>query len=240
MSKTETRRARRARARKIRRAVVVLALLGGIAGGGVALTRSSLFQVDGIAVAGESMLSTDQILSASGLRIGMNVLSVKAGEVERRLETLPLVADATVERVYPSKVKISIRERVPAAAARVAGGWWLIEASGIMIASVSAPPAGLPQVTVSAKPDSDALRAALRLWGGLPDWARQKTTELAAEEPQEIVARIGGTKIVFGSADEVLPKMQAVVAIFERAKTDGRRVTRIDVRAPTRPAATFA
>lgn len=240
MSKPATRRARRARIRRIRKVVVALAVLGGLAGGGVALTRSSLFAVDGIQVAGVTTLSRDQILSSSGLRVGMNVLSVKTQTVEERLERLPLVADATVERIYPSKVKIVIRERVPAAAARLSGAWWLIEASGTMIAAVSAPPAGLPQVTVSAKPDSDALRAALRLWGGLPDWARQKTTELAAADPQEIVARIGGTKIVFGSADLVLPKMQAVVAIFERAKNDGRRVTRIDVRAPTRPAATFA
>lgn len=240
MSKPSTRRARRARIRRIRKVVVALVLLGGLAGGGVALTRSSLFAVDGIQVAGVSTLSRDQILTASGLRIGMNVLSVKTQIIEQRLERLSLVAGATVERIYPSKVKIVIRERVPAAAARLSGAWWLIEASGTMIAAVSTPPAGLPQVTVSAPANSDALRAALRLWGGLPDWARQKTTELAAQEPQEIVARIGGTKIVFGSADSILPKMQAVVAIFERAKTDGRRVTRIDVRAPSRPAATFA
>lgn len=234
------RRARRARLRRIRRIAVSLTLIGGLAGGGVALMRSSLFALDGIEVAGASMLSRAQVLEASGLRIGMNVLSVDAGGIESRVEKLPLVADARVERLYPSKVRIRVRERTPAAAARVGGAMWLIEASGRMITPVSVAPAGIPQVTVRAAAGSAALEAALRLWSSLPDWARDKTTDLEASEPEAIVARIGGTRIVFGTADAVLPKMQAVVAIFERAKADGRVVKQIDVRAPSRPAATFA
>lgn len=202
--------------------------------------RSSLFALDGIEIAGASMLSRAEILEASGLRIGQNVLSVDAGGVEARVEKLPIVADATVERLYPSKVRINVRERTPAAAARVGGATWLIEASGRLIAPIAVPPKGMPQVTVRAEPGSEAMAAALKLWSTLPEWARDKTTDLEAPDPEAISARIGGTRVVFGSADEVLPKMQAVVAIFERAKTDGKRVKQIDVRAPHRPAAVFA
>ncbi|HEX9696031.1 MAG TPA: FtsQ-type POTRA domain-containing protein [Actinomycetota bacterium] len=235
-----TRRARRARIRRIRRIVVTVTVTGGIAVGGMALMRSSLFALDGIEVAGATMLSRAQILDASGLRIGMNVLSVDAGRVEALLEDLAMVAEASVERVYPSKVRITVRERTPAAVARLAGGTWLMEASGRLIAPVSVPPEGIPQVTVRAEAGSVALAEALRLWSMLPEWARDKTTDLEAAEPEEIVARIGGTRIVFGTAESVLSKMQAVVAIFERAKTDGTRVKQIDVRAPARPAAVFA
>ncbi|HVL90305.1 MAG TPA: FtsQ-type POTRA domain-containing protein [Actinomycetota bacterium] len=220
--------------------VLTVTVLGGLVGGGVALTRSSLFALDGIEIAGVKMLSRAEVLEASGLRIGQNVLSVDAGRVESRVEDLPIVANASVERLYPSKVRIRVRERTPAAAAVVGGATWLIEASGRLIAPVAVPPAGMPRVTVRAEPGSPALEAALRLWSSLPDWARDKTTDLEAPEPEAIAARIGGTRIIFGDAESVLPKMQAVVAIFERAKTDGKRVKQIDVRAPHRPAAVFA
>lgn len=235
-----SRRARRGRARRIRRIVTWVAVGGSLAGGGVALVRSSLFAVDGIEVAGVATLSRAEVLDASGLRLGMNVLSVDAGAVERRLEALPIVADARVERVYPSKVRIRIRERTAAAVARVGAAAWLVDASGVLVARVLLPPADLPQFKVVGTEASPGLRDALRLWASLPGWARAKTTELEAKEPTLLAARIGGTRIIFGSIDEVLPKMQAVVAVFERAKAAGRRVRQIDVRSPRRPAAVFA
>lgn len=235
-----SRRARRNRNRKLRRVLVAVLILSSMAVGGVALVRSPLFEVDGIRIVGTQLLTRETVIAQSGLRVGMNVLSVDTESVRRRLETLPLVRKATVERLYPSKVRIRLIERVAAATARTPGGLWLIERSGLLIAPVSATPLGLSEVRVTATVGSPAMAEAMRLWSAMPDWARAKTTDIGASDPLLVTATIGGTRIIFGSADEVVPKMQAIVAIFERAKTDGRRVARIDVRAPRRPAAVFA
>lgn len=242
---TMPRRARRARRGsdgrrgRFRRYGISLLVVLTLAAGGVALVRSPLFEVDGIEVSGMRMLSRNEVLAASGLRIGMNVLSVDTSGVRQRLERIPLVASAKVERIYPSQVKIQVTERKPSAVAIVGGTAWLIEARGALMTKVAAPPAGLPVVKVTAPPESYALSEALRLWVALPAWAKSKTSALTAPEPTLISALIGGTQVIFGSADDVLPKMQAVIAIFARAKTDRRRVSRIDVRAPHRPAAVF-
>lgn len=235
-----SRRVRRSRMRRTRRLVVSLAVLGTLAAGGVMLVRSPLFAVDGIEVIGERLLSEDEVLAASGLRLGMNVLSVDGASVQRRLTDLALIKSARVERLYPSRVRIRVTERQASVAARTPDGLWLVEASGGLIAPVAAAPDGVPEVRIGAKSGSPAMREAMRLWVALPEWAREKTSDIEASEPSLITARIGGTRIVFGSADDVIPKMQAVIAIFERAKADGRRVARIDVRSPRRPAAVFA
>ncbi|MGH2830584.1 MAG: cell division protein FtsQ/DivIB [Actinomycetota bacterium] len=232
------RRAVRVRRRRLRRVVVALLTVGALAVGGTALVRSPLFALDGIEVSGTQTLTRDEVIAHSGLRLGMNVLSVDAGGVELRLEALALVADARVERVYPSKVRIRLEERVPAAAAKLAGGIWLVESTGRLITGVTAVPAGLPVIQVDGTAGTQGLQDGLALWAALPAWARAKTTHLEAKDPTMLAARIGGTRIIFGAYGDLIAKMQAVVAIFDQAtKAGGRRVVQIDVRAPRRPAA---
>lgn len=232
-----SRRARRGRKRRLRRIAITLMVASGLTAGGIALVRSPLFELDGIEVSGARTLTHDEVLHASGLRLGMNVLSVDAGGIKSRLEQLPVVAEATVERVYPSKVRIRLRERLAAAAARLPNGVWLVEATGRLITAVAGTPAGLREIRVDGVQGSDGLRDGLSLWASLPAWARDKTTALEAREPAKLAATIGGTRVIFGSGDELIAKMQAVVAIFDRAREGGRRVVQIDVRTPRRPAA---
>lgn len=232
------RRAVRSRRRRLRRVVVALLTMGALAAGGAALVRSPLFALDDIEVSGAQTLTRDEVVAHSGLRLGMNVLSVDANGVESRLESLALIADARVERLYPSKVRIRLQERVPAAAAKLAGGIWLVEATGRLITGVTAVPAGLPQIQVDGTAGTQGLQDGLALWAALPPWARAKTTHLEAQDPSMLAARIGGTRIIFGAFGDTIAKMQAVVAIFDEAtKAGGRRVVQIDVRAPRRPAA---
>jgi cell division protein FtsQ len=56
-----------------------------------------------------------QILAASGLLSGQNVLRVDLKTVEKRIEGLPFVARAVVERRLPDGIVIRIKERMPAA-----------------------------------------------------------------------------------------------------------------------------
>ncbi|MHB8511223.1 MAG: cell division protein FtsQ/DivIB [Actinomycetota bacterium] len=232
-------RAVRKKTRRLRRAAISVVILASLIVGGASLARSSLFAVDGIEIVGMKMLHRQDVLNASGLHLGMNVLSIDTASVRARIEKMPLVASVVVNRIYPSKIKIVITERRAVAVAVVHEAHWLVDARGNMIVQVDSAPLGLPVVKVSAPPGSIALQQALELWGSLPGWAKGKINQLAAQDPLLISARLGGTIVIFGSSDDVEAKMEAVVAIFERAKTDHRRVARIDVRAPTRPAAVF-
>ena len=74
-----------------------------------------LLIVDEIEVAGNERLASEQIVEASGLKTGRHTWLMNLGEAGERIEQNPYVAGATVARVYPDKLLITVSERGEAA-----------------------------------------------------------------------------------------------------------------------------
>jgi cell division protein FtsQ len=135
--------------RSHRRGLLMLAVLAVIAM--VALVsivaRAAIFDVDHVEVSGANRETVDGILEAARIRDGTAIWSVDLAAVERRIEQLPWVADATVQRHWPNTITITIREYEATAFVRDRSGWVaLLGADGRVLELADAAPPGVVEV----------------------------------------------------------------------------------------------
>lgn len=102
--------------------VRVLALVAAVAGvwyasaaAWTALRDSPRLAVKVIEVRGVNALATDEVVRAGRLRVGESLLGLRLGSMQKGILTLPLVAEARVERRLPGTVRILVKERMPVA-----------------------------------------------------------------------------------------------------------------------------
>jgi len=96
------------------------------------------------------------LLRALGVSRETPILGIDLVDAKRRVESLPWVAHAEVERLLPHTLRIVISERVPVAISQNGGRSVLIDASGTEIVPVAAQAPGLPIVTGRGAPQAVA------------------------------------------------------------------------------------
>ncbi|MCA1834266.1 MAG: cell division protein FtsQ/DivIB [Actinomycetota bacterium] len=241
------REVRRQRVTRIRRIVVSVFAVCLLTYGGWSIAHSSLFALDGVEIVGAHHVTRSQVLSVSGVRLGMNVLSVEPGVVAGRIEKLPFVGAARVERIYPSKVRILISERVPVAVVSMPGGRYLIDDRGVALVPVGETD-GLPVIRSASgdevqlgRPLSDAgALQGLLIWRSLPVSLRSKVFTIDATSPVAVTINVEGASVVFGDASSLGAKVAVFGSLLERARTTHHALLSADLRAPTHPAARFS
>jgi len=115
------RRRRRRRMRRLARrggawlcvGLLVVALGGALASGGRWLLTAPRFAVERVEVAGQSQLSVDQVVAASGLAPGQNLFRLDARRAVAGVEALPMVRRAELVRAFPNRVTLLVEERQP-------------------------------------------------------------------------------------------------------------------------------
>jgi cell division protein FtsQ len=91
------------------------------------------FPIRSVDISGVKELHKDEILEASGLSPSGSLLFVNIADVRARLKTLPLVAEATVRKLYPDRINIAIVEREPFALWQQDGTISVVSADGTVI-----------------------------------------------------------------------------------------------------------
>ena len=125
---------------KIIVATVGLLGLGAIAIGYLAV-RNALLHDDRFAVAtsseiqivGNQRLNREQVLSVFGADLERNIFKVPLAERRADLERLPWVAHATVMRILPNSIRVSVTERVPVAFVRQGTQIGFVDAEGVLL-----------------------------------------------------------------------------------------------------------
>jgi cell division protein FtsQ len=116
-----------------------------IAGVAWLLLGDRVFVVRSVAVTGTHLVSPSQVIAAADVPLGTPLTRVDPGAVTRRVETIRQVASATVTVDWPDHIAIAVTERVPVMAVRMAaGGYDLVDPSGVIVRYAKARPAGLP------------------------------------------------------------------------------------------------
>lgn len=112
------------------------------------LKSSPAFAIQTIEVSGNKHLSPDDVASAAGLALGLNVFEVSPEDVKARLENHPWIAEASVERRLPRTYQIMLRERVPAAVLVLDGSLYLVAEDATVFKRVGpGDPVDLPVIT---------------------------------------------------------------------------------------------
>jgi cell division protein FtsQ len=133
--KPSSRRSSRWRQAWLATRIVVLAVVGAYAAWrGVALVAGArTLQVTRITVDGHHRLSAGEVLAlVEGLR-GRNILALDLEDWQQRLLSSPWVEEATLRRVLPSTIEVTVRERRPIAIGRMGSALYLIDAHGVVV-----------------------------------------------------------------------------------------------------------
>jgi cell division protein FtsQ len=69
------------------------------------------FRISTIAIAGQKQLSREQILAAAGVTGRDSLIFFDAAAARAKLKTDPWIAEATVQKLYPDRLQITVRER---------------------------------------------------------------------------------------------------------------------------------
>ena len=120
--------------RRLARGVCVLVVLGFAAywTPGV-LSRSALIRIDTISVEGNYNLSKGEVLALVGQLQGENILFADLEAARESLLTSGWVAAATLRRLLPSTIEVTIQEREPVGLGRFAARLYLIDGVGTVI-----------------------------------------------------------------------------------------------------------
>jgi cell division protein FtsQ len=90
----------------------ILTLIGVVVYSGYRHATTSLyFAFDEINITGAKRLAEKEILSAAGLRLGVNIFSIDTALAQEGLLEHPWVAEASVKRKLPGRLDISLTER---------------------------------------------------------------------------------------------------------------------------------
>jgi len=184
--------------------------------------------VDQVALIGHRYTADKDIFEALDLKRARTMLSFDPQRARARLAELPWIDEASIERVFPDRLEVRIRERTPVAVWSRGERSFLIDAGGRTLASV--PAEVMPQLPrVSGE---GAAAAAAELFALLQRFPELKARMARAE-------RIGGrrwTLWLSGGGAVHLPATGEAEALGEAARllTKGFEHAEIDVRAPAR------
>jgi len=226
--------------RRRRRIIITLIVVAGIASGAWIMMRSSVFSLQKIDVVGAVSLSKQEIVDASGLHVGQSALGIDYNAVAARVRVLPGLADARVTREGSLGVKITVVERTAALEVRGNGQAWYLDQHDVQLSvnpSGSVPTVFLPASLDIAQFTQDDENNVLAVWAKMPNSMRAQLTSFQLLADHSVAFKLGTTTVVLGTADQIDQKLLAVQLVAARVAADHKRLVRIDVRAPDRPAA---
>ncbi|MBF5080838.1 FtsQ-type POTRA domain-containing protein [Quadrisphaera sp. INWT6] len=226
-----------ARRRRVWRVVgVLVAVLLLLAGAAYALLVSSLTALTGVQVSGADRTGPAAVEQAAADQLGLPLLRVDDTAVTQRVEQLPWVASARVERRFPHGLAVLVTEKVPVAAVPADGGApgvVLLDHDGATITTADAAPEGVPLVQVDvAASGAAAVRAASAVALALPQDLRAQVASVTATGPDDVrLALRSGQEVRWGAPGDDDLKARVVALLLPR-----EGVTRVDVSAPLAPA----
>jgi cell division protein FtsQ len=216
-----------ARARERRRArwrtALITLVLAGIVGAAVwALAFSSLLAVRSVTVAGVHRLSADEVSRAARVPTGGSLALLDSGGIVDRVAALAPVAKVSVHRLLPHTVRIVVTERTPTMVVRTPNGLSLVDAEGVVFASVLTPPDGLPVVrTARLEPAPETLTRAAEMLAALPAKVRADVVGVHADTADDMSVQLtGGRRVVWGGPGQARFKADVLtVLIHEKGGT---------------------
>jgi cell division protein FtsQ len=205
------------------------------------VARSPLVAVRTVDIDGASRTNGDAVAQAIGGVSGRPIYSVNTGAIQHRLEALPWVREARVERHWPRTLRITITERVAVAVAPAGdGSVRLLDAEGRVVDVAAAAPPGLVEVVGPVAPGAPgssvdpAARGALQAAAALPASLMGKVVQAEWNDQGEVrLGLVPRGRVLVGPPTQLTEKLLALDTLL--ANVDPATIGEIDVRAPEAP-----
>lgn len=210
--------AARARARRWlswRPIVVALGVLAVLAVLAWVVVASPVLAARNVTVVGASRLDPATVRGAAAPVLGTPLPRVDTQALAEEVSRMPLVKEVQIVRAWPSTLEVRLVERVPLVAVPAAGRFRLVDADGVVVEEVDAPPGDLPVVEVElASTRPAALLAATNVLSALPEGLRADVESVRAATADDVRLRLrGGAEVVWGGASENELKSRVLSAL---------------------------
>ena len=100
----------------------------------VAVACVVFFRVNAVEVSGNVRYTAEEIIGASGVETGDNLIALSRSRVSAAICTrLPYVENVSIKKVLPDRLVLRVSERIAAASVESSEGRWLISAQGKLL-----------------------------------------------------------------------------------------------------------
>jgi cell division protein FtsQ len=215
--------------KKWRAAFFVLAGVGIVGAVAFALLGSRLLVVRAITVTGTHLVTPAQVIAAASVPAGTPLFRVDPTQVALRVEaTIRQVETAQVSKQWPDGLAITIRERVPVVAVRMAGGGYdLVDHDGVIVNWATDKPARLPILETNVPGGKlrgdQGVASVSAVLAGLPGWLAHQVKAVSAGAPGSGTGpsvRLylsAGVTVLWGGPDRAAAKAQELAVLMRGA-----------------------
>lgn len=195
-----------------------------------------------VQIEGVHHVTRQEVLNRLALKPGLALHQISTSYVAERVQALPWIKEATVERRPPHQLHISVIERTPAAIVRSGSDSWLSDETGALLGRLGThDDATLPLLTgvdVKLLSQGDArgrqaVQSAVTL-ARLMAQALDGRVELDLAHPSNVIASVKGLRFQFGedSLVDQWDRYEKVKASLKTASFDGtkRESREVDLR----------
>ncbi len=103
------------RKKRRKRRFIVFVFLSVCIGIIVAVLKAPFFNIQAVYSVGQSQMTESEILEIAQIKTGVNIFSTNLKIAQRRLDSNAEIEEAIVRRIFPNKIKISVKEAKPIA-----------------------------------------------------------------------------------------------------------------------------
>ena len=230
--------------------IAAAALWGWAYNYGIHSWRFRIESSDAVEISGVHNASRAHVMEVAGADIGRNIFFVPLEERQKQLEQIPWVAHASVMRLLPNRLAVTIEERTPVAFAQIGPRISLIDAGGVVMGL----PANrqtkysFPVIRGIAETEPLSSRAAAmkiynRLVGELNSAEEDKTgkspnyvqqlSEVDLSDPEDVKVTAndpGGTTVVHLGKEDFLTRYKLFVAHIAEWRQQSQNLQSVDLR----------
>jgi cell division protein FtsQ len=216
--------------------------------------RFRLNSSDAVEISGVRNASPRQVMEVAGADIGKNIFYVPLEERQRQLEQIPWVEKASVMRLLPNRIAVTIQERTPVAFAQIGPRISLIDAGGVVMGmpanrqikysfpvirgiteteplSSRAAAMKIYNRLVSELGSADGAAATGSVNGGAGYVRQLSEVDLSDPEDVKVTANdAGGTMVVHLGKEDFLPRYKLYVAHIGEWRQQYQNVQSVDLR----------
>jgi len=222
---------------------------------GMTSWRFRIQSSDAVEITGVKNASRAHVMEVAGADIGRNVFYVPLDERKKQLEQIPWVEEASVMRLLPNRIAVTIRERTPVAFAQIGPRISLIDANGVVMGMPADRKTKYSFPVIRGITETEPLSsraAAMKIYNrlvselgaadgesvsagstnGATNYVKQ-LSEVDLSDPENVKVTAndpGGTMVVHLGAQDFLPRYKLYVAHIAEWRQQFQNVQSVDLR----------